>query len=220
MSSSTATRNGVAATPEGLTVQISPPNIQRLSIDIVGTTPLVQHRFAEKARAVLRATQAAGSVAKSRKARTARDFDADYEAAIHRGTDGRPGIPAASIRSAMVSACRLAGYTMTRAKLALRVEEDMLSDDGTGLVLITSGTPTKHETYVRNATGVVDLRARPMWAPGWKATVVIAFDADVLTPTDVTNLLMRAGAQVGICEGRPDSPRSNGQGWGLFALQG
>jgi hypothetical protein len=32
------------------------------------------------------------------------------------------------------------------------------------------------------------------------------------------NLMLRAGQQVGIGEGRPDSPNSNGLGWGRFAL--
>ena len=33
-----------------------------------------------------------------------------------------------------------------------------------------------------------------------------------------TNLIARAGMQVGICEGRPDSSNSTGMGWGTFEI--
>ena len=59
-----------------------------------------------------------------------------------------------------------------------------------------------------------------MWREGWEAVVRIKYDADMFTLTDVANLLMRAGAQVGIGEGRPDSRKSCGIGWGIFDLIG
>ena len=71
---------------------------------------------------------------------------------------------------------------------------------------------------VRNATGVCDIRIRPMWDE-WNAVVRIRFDADIFSLTDVTNLLMRVGEQVGLCEGRPDSKQSAGMGWGLFKIE-
>ena len=43
-------------------------------------------------------------------------------------------------------------------------------------------------------------------------------DADQFSLTDITNLLSRVGAQVGIGEGRPDSKSSAGMGWGMFRL--
>ena len=110
---------------------------------------------------------------------------------------------------------------MTRAKLTVSVEADGQDpEDLTPLVRITKGEPRYFETYARVATGTCDLRARPMWAPGWEALVRVKFDADQFTLEDVANLLMRVGMQVGIGEGRPDSPNSTGQGWGLFELIG
>lgn len=46
----------------------------------------------------------------------------------------------------------------------------------------------------------------------------IRFDADLFTKTDIVNLIMRVGAQVGIGEGRPDSKDSAGMGFGLFEI--
>jgi hypothetical protein len=44
------------------------------------------------------------------------------------------------------------------------------------------------------------------------------YDADQFTASDVVNLIARAGMQVGICEGRPDSSNSTGMGWGTFEI--
>ena len=110
---------------------------------------------------------------------------------------------------------------MTRAKLSIFCEADGHdADDGTPLVKITKGKPRYHESLVRNASGVCDIRPRPMWAPGWQAKVRIRFDADQFEVDDMANLLMRAGQQVGIGEGRPDSKKSCGMGWGLFEVCG
>ena len=213
------TQNGTAATEIGQQeVQISPPTFQTVEFTLIGTAPYVQHRFSQKAREQIRATQSAGSTAKSQKQRTARDFEADFVAAQHRSVEGWPGIPASSFRNGMISACRVAGFVMTRAKLAVFIEADGIDDEGLGLVRI-NGEPRQHETYVRNETGVIDLRARPMWDAGWTATLRVRFDASTLTVTDVANLLARVGEQVGIGEGRPDSKKSNGMGWGLFRLE-
>ncbi len=93
-------------------------------------------------------------------------------------------------------------------------------DDGTSLVKITKGEPQYAEHAVRNDSGVADIRPRPIWAPGWEATVRIRYDAEQFSTEDVLNLMRRVGEQVGIGEGRPDSPNSCGLGWGLFAVVG
>jgi hypothetical protein len=69
----------------------------------------------------------------------------------------------------------------------------------------------------RNATGVVDVRARPMWRR-WQLNVRIKYDSDQFTASDVVNLVARAGQQVGIGEGRPFSKSSNGIGFGTFEV--
>jgi hypothetical protein len=48
---------------------------------------------------------------------------------------------------------------------------------------------------------------------------VVRFDADQFKASDVVNLLQRAGAQVGIGEGRPFSKSSNGLGYGTFDVE-
>jgi len=185
---------------------------------VEGISPLVCNRFAEKARQELHDRHAAGDQRKSKKEREPKDFNAAYEAAMHRSTDGWLGLPCSAFMSAMVSACRATGVVMTRAKIAMWIDADGYSDDGYALTKITKGKPRYDERYVRNQTGVVDLRARPMWDPGWQAVVTISFDRGMISPESIANLLSRAGRQVGIQEGRPDSKKSVGMGWGLFKI--
>ena len=118
----------------------------------------------------------------------------------------------------MISACRVVGFKMTLAKLSVFVEPDGFDAvDGTPLVKII-GEPRLHQGYGRNANGGVDLRWRPMWEQ-WKAAVHVRWDASQFSAQDVVNLMARAGLQVGIGEGRPDSPNSNGLGWGMFEVR-
>lgn len=211
--------NGVAHDERVETVVISPPNMKEVTFRIVGISPLVTNKFSEKARAMMRAAQEAGSQGRSKKKREPKDFEACFEAAIHRAKDGWPGVPAGAFRSAMIDACRLVGFKMTHAKLALFVLPDGYSDDGTDLVRIrgeSTDEPEYDERPVRNESGVADIRARPRWMPGWSCDVRIEVDFDQFSIVDVCNLLKRAGMQVGIGEGRPGSKNSHGMGWGRF----
>lgn len=200
-------------------VAVTPPNIRTLKFTLVGTAPYCQNKFSHKAKEAMMSKQAAGSTAKKGKTREAKDFDQCYEEALYRSREGWCGIPAGSIRSAMISACRLVGFKMTIAKMSLFVHADGIdAKDAVPLVMFSSGEPHPVDSALRNQTGVMDVRRRPVWDPGWKADVLVDYDADQFTAADVTNLLLRAGVQVGIGEGRPDSRLSTGCGWGTFAL--
>lgn len=201
-------------------VTIPAPKFQTSVFVIEGTAPYVQHKFSQKAQMKIRATQEAGQKAKKGAAREPRNFAADYEASLYRAEPaGWHGLPAAAFRNAMISACRIVGFQMTRAKLGAFIEADGFDrEDHTPLIKITRGKPEHFEAMVRNDNGSADIRVRGMWAPGWQAKIRVRFDADMFSTSDIANLLMRVGQQVGIGEGRPDSKNSPGQGWGLFQI--
>lgn len=199
-------------------VVITPPRLETVTVHIRGLSPYIQHKFSEKAQAQIEAVQRAGTQARSKKKRDPKDFEAVYRSAQHRSREGWCGIPAPAFRNAAIDACRLVGYKMTHAKLSLFIEADGFdADDGTPLVRI-GGEPEIHKGWGRNANGNPDLRWRPMWREGWEAFVRVRWDADQFSASDVGNLMMRAGMQCGIGEGRPSSPKSNGLGWGLFEV--
>lgn len=225
--------------PQGVEeVKVSPPRMRVLRLKIVGTHPLVQHRFSEKAIQMMQRAHEEGSQARKGKKREPRDFDENFQQSRHIGLvncvwdeeylenrlvpvpEGEEwdGIHAGGFRAAMVDACKLVGFHMTKAKLGVFILADGYSADKSPLVRITKGEPFKDIREARNASGVCDLRSRPMWDPGWEAILTIRYDSDMFSATDVANLLFRVGVQCGVGEGRPNSKDSTGCDWGLFRV--
>lgn len=201
-----------------LNVTIGAPNIETIVLKLRGASPYVCARFSQKVQNILKERHEAGSTSKSKKAKEARDFTADYEGSMYIAEKGWAGIPAGAFRTAAISACRLVGYKMTLAKLSVFVVADGFDKfSGTPLVKI-EGTPEMNISPVRNATGVLDLRARAMWRE-WSVNLKMRYDADQFKASDVVNLIARVGQQVGIGEGRHDSRESCGCGWGTFTIE-
>lgn len=197
---------------------IKAPRMDRAKFTVVGTAPLMVARFSKKAE--IMAKHQEGGAAKNKRNRSARDFDKEAEEAAYRsGPKGWYGVNASGFRNAMISACRLVGFKMTLAKLSVFVEADGFDYRDHTPLLQVDGKWEVSTMHTRNATGVVDIRSRPLWAPGWKISPTLRWDADQFTASDVANLLMRVGMQVGIGEGRPDSKSSAGLGYGLFEIQ-
>lgn len=202
-------------------VMITAPDLRTIQFILPGTSHLCVCRFGAKAMTEMMETQAAGSTAKSKKIRKPKDFKGLFQEAQYRSKEGWCGVHAACIRCAAISACRLVGYKMTLAKLSIfTVADGYDKDDGTPLIRIYGPQPEMWVAPVRNANGDIDLRPRPRWKPGeWELRPRIKYDADQFTVTDISNLIMRVGMQVGICEGRPDSRKSAGLEYGLFSLK-
>ena len=123
-----------------------------------------------------------------------------------------------ALKNAMVSSCRAVGEKMILAKMAFKVLSDGWSCFGTPLIKMTKGDPYMAIHPAPVANGRWDLRSRAMFDPGWECIVRIQFDEGMITIEGVTNLLMRAGIQVGVLEGRQLSKMSCGMGWGGFEI--
>ena len=198
---------------------ITKPNFETVAFTIRGTAPYVSNKFSAEAREEMRAKQVAGQKSRKGAARKAKDFEKCAQGSLHISAEGWPGMPANAFRQALISCCRLVGFKMTLARLSLFVEADGFDpEDDTPLVRITKGKPIYAEHFVRNATGVADLRARMKFAPGWEAVVRVRYDKDQFDQADVHALFERVGNQVGIGAGRSDSKTSAGMGWGLFEI--
>jgi len=202
-------------------VKIKPLRMTTITFRIFGgdgsqtCTPYMQNRFSQKAADQIRGIQEAGSTSRGKKVREPKDFDQCFRDATYRFKDGGYGMPASAFRKAMISACRTVGFAMTLAKLSVFIVEDGRdATDGTPLVRISGGGPVMDVRPARNDNGKCDMRARPRWDK-WSANVRVRFDRDQFTASDVANLMVRVGMQVGIGEGRPDSD-SGGIGFGLF----
>ncbi len=203
-------------------IKITAPNFQHIRVRLVGTAPLMQARFSAKSMQAMMAKHAMGETEGRAKKipKAARNFDQDFKDAMHISTDGWAGVPAAAIRNACIAAIRMVpDLKMTHAKMSLFVVADGNDEvDGAPLVKLIAPKPERVDMATRNATGVADIRVRPMWRK-WHIDVTVRFDADQFDETSVVNLLLRAGEQCGIGEGRPFSKSSNGLGYGTFRVE-
>lgn len=199
-------------------IHVTAPNFQTLEVRIKGSAPLMVHKFSMKARKQIEAKQT--SEDKVKKARAPKDYKAEFNAARYVSKQGWDGFYAGSIRNAMIRAASYGGgLSMTAAKgLLFVVAEGFDREDGTPLVRIIG--KAVHDTRpARNDGGGIDMRNRPRYDT-WSAKLKINYDADLLSAQDLLNLLARAGESVGIGDGRPSSPNSNGCGFGTFQVEG
>jgi hypothetical protein len=154
-----------------------------------------------------------------KKVKKVRNYAEECESSKHVSTDGWEGVNASAFRNALISACRVCGLQMTKAKLSLFCLPDGIGLDGTPLVRILGSEAKMDVRTARNANarGKSTIVARPRY-DNWKMKVRISFDQGQFSDQDVYNLMMRAGYQVGICVGRPDSKDSAGMGMGTFVI--
>ncbi len=178
-----------------------------VQIEVEGITPLITNNFSEKIKTQIRETQAGKKAAKAPK-----DPAALYEGAKYLLPDGSYGFPAAGFKGACVSAGRFFnGITMTALRQGIFVH----GEGPDQLVRLTGFTdePIMREDAVRNQTGVVDLRYRPMFE-NWGATIKVEFIPSILSLDSVISIVDAAGIG-GIGEWRPTAPKSNGD-YGRF----
>jgi len=214
-----ATTNTITTSESKTRVTIPAPKFQNGMFEVKGIAPLVIHRMSQKLKEQFKQKMETGKAAGSKKNREAKDTNEIYNEARYISEEGWDGFHAASVRNAMISACRLVNFKMTLAKLSIFVLADGRDAKEPQIPLIRIyGKPTKQEDVARVETGQPYLCVRPAYYD-WSAKIKIRWDGDQFTAADISNLLMRVGQQVGIGEGRPDSKNSAGMGWGLFELK-
>jgi hypothetical protein len=195
----TATTNGASAAEDtAAAIQIDRINVEVLQVPILGTTPLIVHRFSEKAkRQMLDAMQGR----KSPKA--PKDPDAEYEAAFYRFTDDSYGFPVVAFKAATVEASRFYGKDVTKVGLRQFVfMRGEVGADGQPLARIT-GEPKMREDVVRVGRGGTDLRYRPEFTQ-WSTTLEVVYVTSALTRSSVLSLIDAGGMGVGVGEWRPE----------------
>lgn len=187
-------------------IQIHRIAMDEIEIPIVGLTPLVTHKWSEKALGMMRDKQAQ----KVTKKKEAKDPVAECEAATYRLPDGRAGVPASAFKSAIVQGARnFDSLTMTAVKQAVYVV-----GLGADQLVPIIGEAEMWESPVRIAMGTTDLRYRPRFWP-WAATLTVRFNSAVLSKESVANLV-HAGGMAGVGEWRPSSPKSHTGSYGMF----
>lgn len=174
----------------------------RMLVPIIGTAPLIMHKWSEKAkRQMLDAQQG------RKKAKEIRDPEADYAASLYRTADGGYGFPVIAFKAATIRGAKLAGVKMTDARQMFFVHGDM-SDDKTQELAPIIGEPRMREDMVRVGMGT-DLRYRAEFLE-WKTVLSVEFYDAFISQESLLSLLNFGGESVGVGEWRPEKNGQNG----------
>lgn len=171
--------------------------IRDAEITLQGTTPLIVHRFAEKARKEMLDKQMGV-------ARVKKDFknpERDYLDSLYLLPDGTPGFPAVAFKAAAVSAANDAGIQKVLARRAFHILG--------GELLPIIGAHRMREDVVRIPINNADIRHRAEF-PEWSVVVPVKYNASIISLEQLVNLFNIAGFGVGVGEWRPERNGVNG----------
>lgn len=182
------------------TIEIPEIRLQRLVVTIEGQTPLITHRFGERARKQIEDKQQGAA----RTAKPPRDPEAEFRDSLYVVREGVYGFPAAGVKKALVYAGgRFADEQMTVLRGVVNVQGDLLP--------IRAPEPRMRADTVRIDGGKTSsLAYRPEFWP-WEIDVPVVFNATMLTEAKVLNLFQMAGFAIGIGDWRPEKNGTFGQ---------
>jgi hypothetical protein len=170
---------------------------ETIRVPLVGTSPLIVHRFSEKAkRQMLDAMQGRKSP------KQPKDPQAEYEASLYRMKDGGYGFPTIAFKAATVGAARFySQLTMTSLKQSMFFRGEP-GQDGQQMCRIV-GEPQMREDTVRVGRGGSDLRYRGEFLE-WSTSVDVTYVTSALTRASVLSLMDAGGMGIGVGEWRPE----------------
>lgn len=220
-------------------IEIRPLDIQKVQIRIVGDTPLITHKWSEKAKKqMLDAQQGKKRGTKKEPKDPFDDFknaaylltDPDrypesaavadevrnattaeeFEEACAKGA--KFGFPATALKDAAISAAYRMGWAKDKVSLKGAF---FLDGDIDGLIEIKSDTPRMREDMVKVGMGTADLRYRPEFR-NWHFDVTISYNANGgYSLENLLTMINAGGYTVGIGEWRVEK---SGQ-YGMFHVE-
>lgn len=198
------------------TVTIAAMDLRTAVIKLVGDTPLIMHKWSEKAKREMLEKQLKKAKSKAREAKDpVRDFieslywlegepeektEAGFVRAIQSGA--RFGFPATAFKAAAVAAGYRTGVTKDKVSMnaAFHIDGDMVE---------IHGTPQIREDMVRVGMGTADIRYRGEF-PTWYAVVTVRYNNGAISLEQLVNLFNLGGFSCGIGEWRPEKGGSYG----------
>lgn len=193
-------------------------DIKQVQLRLVGRpgSPLVIHRFSEKAKKEIQDKQAK----KAKKAKEERDPNAEFLAARYVDQYQNECAPVTAIKKALVSA-GTAMDNLTKVAIRQAVFVAPTADPASMLVPILQGNgrpaiAAMREDPVTIGINTRGLAYRPEY-PDWALHVTVEYNSRLISEEQLLLLAEQAGWGVGICEGRPE--RSSALGWGRFTVE-
>lgn len=185
------------ATPKVQTVELLKLNIQTIKLRLVGDSPLIVHRWSEKAKKQMLDVQ----MKRAKTARAAKDPEQDYKDSMYMLPDGGYGFPSIGVKASAVTAAAQCDMFKTEARAAFHIDGEMVT---------IKGEPSMREDMVRVGMGTADIRYRAEFKT-WSTTFALKYNANTLSAEQIVNLFNAAGFGVGIGEWRPQKNGSFGR---------
>ena len=180
------------------------PEIQQktLMLKVVGDSPLIVHKWSEKAKKEILEKQ----MKKATKAKEAKDPWMDYCESMYWLTPmpekptqediekAKFGFPATAFKAAAIDAGYQQGYLAkkTTARGAFYIVGDMVE---------IQGTPNIREDMVKIGMGIADIRYRGEFK-NWSAELTIRYNPNVMSAEQIVNLINLGGFSNGVGEWR------------------
>lgn len=186
-------------------VEIPALKIDFAEFEIVGTSPLIVHRFGEKAIKMI-----ADKQQKKSKEREARNPEVEMKDCLYPFKDGvRTGFPAVGFKAALVRAGKMLEYVMKDLQQIVFI----VPDEGDLVEII--GDYELRTDMVRVGMGVADIRYRPEYKT-WRAKLTVKYNSTQISAEQIAQLIDAAGFGCGIGEWRPEKSKTGNYGtWQL-----
>lgn len=186
------------------TAELQKIKVETATISVKGLSPLIMHRWSEKARKEMLDKQMKKTVKKE-----AKSPEEQYEASVYKLDDGRLGFPADAFKKAMIRGAKQIGLVMTDARTSFFVHGEYCSRDDRELVPV-SGDVQPREDMVRLNGATADIRFRGQ-VVAWSAELNISYNSSITSFDQIVNMLHAAGYGVGVGEWRPEKDGTFGR---------
>lgn len=202
-------------------IEIRPIEIKKVTIRIVGDTPLIMHAWSEKAKRMMLEAQMGVAKGKKKEAKNpVDDFIRSMYWLTHMPQDGtmesfeeaiangaRFGFPVTAFKQAAISAAYRMGWA--KDKMSMRGAFFIDSDEN-GMIEIHSDTPEMREDMVKVGMGTADIRYRGEFK-NWYADLTISYNANgQYSLENIVNIINAGGYVCGVGEWRPERDGQNG----------
>jgi hypothetical protein len=204
-----AQRDSSSASAAAQAAFVAKIGTERLRVPIVGTSPLIVHRWSEKAKRELLESQQS-----KKKVKEPRDPEAEYQASLYRmalkdGGEGF-GFPSLAFKSAVVEVFRFFDKSVTKVLLMQSVfcHGILTKADPAPLVPIV-GEPVMREDIVRIGQSGTQNRFRGEFTE-WSAVLDLTYVTAALDRDSMLSFIEAAGMFVGVGEWRPERSGESG----------
>jgi len=189
-------------------VRLQPLNNQTLKIKLIGKTPLLMDKMSEDVKQGILEKQS--GMAKGNKKKI-RNINKEVENAIHKTSKGIVGFPAFGFKKGMIEVTSFLGDKFFSKKLVSGAVRIINQEDG--LVKINSKKQDVLEHTIHGQT-----KFNPCFHD-WSCELVIQYDANNISPSDIVTLLNYAGFYYGVGSWRPKCTGGGSGEYGTYEVQ-